>query len=114
MHDIIGLLDLEDSSLNITDVTISGNKKIKSLEKDYQLSTIDSHFQKFAYSGIQVFHPSLLPFMDAWQGKFSIIDFYLSICHQVDIRCCYDSQLQLLDVGKLDTIAKAEEFLSLG
>ncbi|MBR2630528.1 MAG: NTP transferase domain-containing protein [Bacteroidaceae bacterium] len=88
--------------------------EIKSLEKDYQLSTIDSHFQKFAYSGIQVFHPSLLPLMDAWQGKFSIIDFYLSICHQVDIRCCYDSQLQLLDVGKLDTIAKAEEFLRQG
>lgn len=32
MHDIIDLLDLEDSSLNITDVTISGNKKIVTLE----------------------------------------------------------------------------------
>lgn len=32
MHDIIDLLDLEDSNLNITDVTISGNKKIVTLE----------------------------------------------------------------------------------
>lgn len=32
MHDITDLLDLEDSSLNITDVTISGNKKIVTLE----------------------------------------------------------------------------------
>ena len=32
MHDITDLLDLEDSSLNITDVTISGNKKIITLE----------------------------------------------------------------------------------
>ena len=64
-----------------------------------------------AYSGIQVFHPSLLPLMDTWQGKFSIIDFYLSICHKVDIRCHIDPRLQLLDVGKLDTITKAEAFL---
>ena len=64
-----------------------------------------------AFSGIQVFQPSLLPLMDSWQGKFSIIDFYLSICDKVDIRCQYDPHLQLLDVGKLDTIAKAEEFL---
>ena len=64
-----------------------------------------------AFSGIQVFHPSLLPLMDTWQGKFSIIDFYLSICDKVEIRCRIDSQLQLLDVGKLDTITKAEAFL---
>jgi NDP-sugar pyrophosphorylase family protein len=64
-----------------------------------------------AFSGIQVFHPSLLPLMDSWEGKFSIIDFYLSICDKVNICCCLDPQLQLLDVGKLDTIAKAEEFL---
>lgn len=64
-----------------------------------------------AYSGIQVFHPSLLPLMDSWQGKFSIIDFYLSICDKVEIKCQFDPHLQLLDVGKLDTIAKAEAFL---
>lgn len=64
-----------------------------------------------AFAGIQVFQPSLLPLMDSWQGKFSIIDFYLSICHKEPIRCHFDPQLHLLDVGKLDTIAKAEEFL---
>ena len=64
-----------------------------------------------AFSGIQVFHPSLLPLMDAWEGKFSIIDFYLSICDKVEIKCHFDPQLQLLDVGKLDTVAKAETFL---
>lgn len=66
--------------------------------------------KKFAFSGIQVFHPSLLPLMDSWQGKFSIIDFYLSICDKVEIRCHFAPDLQLLDVGKLDTIAKAEAF----
>lgn len=67
--------------------------------------------KKFAFSGIQVFDQSLLPYMDAWEGKFSIIDFYLSICDKVQIKCCPNDNLHLLDVGKLDTIAKAEEFL---
>ena len=84
---------------------------IKALEQTSNLTPQTSHLKKFAFSGIQVFHPSLLPLMDSWQGKFSIIDFYLSICDKVDIHCHFDPQLQLLDVGKLDTIAKAEAFL---
>ncbi len=68
--------------------------------------------KKFAFSGIQVFNPELLPYMDTWQGKFSIIDFYLSICDKVQIKCCPNDKLSLLDVGKLDTIKKAEEFLT--
>ena len=84
---------------------------IKALENNYQLSIINCQFNTLAYSGIQVFHPSLLPLMDSWQGKFSIIDFYLSICDKVEIKCQFDPHLQLLDVGKLDTIAKAEAFL---
>lgn len=71
-----------------------------------------SQLKKFAFSGIQVFHPSLLPLMDTWQGKFSIIDFYLSICDKVEIKCHFVPTLQLLDVGKLDTIAQAEAFLN--
>ncbi|MBO4673659.1 MAG: NTP transferase domain-containing protein [Bacteroidaceae bacterium] len=85
--------------------------EIKALESNCQLSTVNYQLKKFAFSGIQVFHPSLLPLMDTWQGKFSIIDFYLSICDKVDIRCHFAPQLQLLDVGKLDTIAKAEAFV---
>ena len=72
----------------------------------------DRPTRRLAYSGIQVFHPSLLPLMENWQGKFSIIDFYLSVCHRVPIRCHFDPHLHLLDVGKLDTIAKAEEFMT--
>lgn len=66
--------------------------------------------KKYAFSGIQVFHPSLLPLMSDWHGKFSIIDFYLSICHKTPIFCHLDPQLQLLDVGKLDTLTQAESF----
>lgn len=84
---------------------------IKNHEGDTAYFTNSSSLKKYAFSGIQVFHPSLLPLMSDWHGKFSIIDFYLSICHQTPIFCHFDPQLQLLDVGKLDTIKKAEEFV---
>lgn len=83
---------------------------IKAHEGDTDFFTHTSFLKKYAFSGIQVFHPSLLPLMADWHGKFSIIDFYLSICHTTPIVCHCDPRLQLLDVGKLDTIKKAEEF----
>jgi len=67
--------------------------------------------QRYAFSGIHVFNPSLLPLMESWEGKFSIIDFYLSVCDRVPIYADFSSTLQLMDVGKLDSIAKAEEFI---
>ena len=69
--------------------------------------------RKVAFSGIQVFSQEVLPLMDTWQGKFSIIDFYLSICDKAEIRLELRKDLKLLDVGKLDTIAQAEEFLRI-
>ena len=50
--------------------------------------------------------------MEEWKGKFSIIDFYLSICDKADIRLQLKPDLHLLDVGKLDSIAQAEVFLN--
>ena len=43
-------------------------------------------------------------------GKFSIIDFYLSVCGKYDIYGCYDASLRLLDVGKQDTLKIANDF----
>lgn len=82
--------------------------EVKSPYKDLD----PSKYNKYAYSGIQVFSQEMLPYMEEWEGKFSIIDFYLSVCDKVDIKCVVGKDLQLLDVGKLDTIAKAEEFLA--
>lgn len=68
---------------------------------------------RYAFSGIQVVSPKILRFMDGWEGKFSVIDFYLSICDKVCIRCDLKKDLRLLDVGKLDSIAQAEEWVKL-
>lgn len=68
--------------------------------------------RRFAFSGIHVFQPTLLPLMETWQGKFSIIDFYLSVCNKVPIYADFNNTLQLLDVGKPGSIALAENFMT--
>lgn len=67
--------------------------------------------RKLAFAGIHVFSPKLFAEMQAWPDKFSIIDFYLSVCAQYDIFGCFDESLQLLDVGKQDTLKIAEDFV---
>ena len=64
----------------------------------------------FAFSGIHSFSPRLFPLMDRFPDRFPIIDFYLSICHRSRIVGLPKDDLRLLDVGKLDTLSKAEDF----
>ena len=70
----------------------------------------EGEYQEYAYSGIQVTTPKILHLLP--KGKYSIIDFYLSICHRVNIQCYVEDDLQLLDIGKPENLEKAEEFLS--
>src|SRR5574344_400363 len=71
-----------------------------------------SEYRMYAFSGIHIFSPKLFPLMDSFPDKFGIIDFYLSVCDKVDIYAVIKENLRLIDVGKLDTLAKAEEFLN--
>jgi NDP-sugar pyrophosphorylase family protein len=64
-----------------------------------------------AFSGIHVLHPSLFPLMENWPARFPIMDFYLSECADHLIRGVEVKDLKLMDVGKLDTLHDAEEFL---
>ena len=65
----------------------------------------------FAFSGIHSFSPRLFSLMDRFPDRFSIIDFYLSVCHRSHIVGLVKDDLQVLDVGKLDTLHDAEKFL---
>ena len=49
--------------------------------------------------------------MEAWQGRFSIIDFYLSVCASQTIRGVEVPHTKILDVGKIDALHEAEKFL---
>lgn len=99
---------LFDDDNNLVGWTNIATGQIKSPYADLDVSK----YHKYAFSGIQVFNPEILGMMDTWEGKFSIIDFYLSICDKVQIKCCPNDNLSLLDVGKLGTIKKAEDFLA--
>lgn len=65
----------------------------------------------FAFSGIHSFSPRLFPLMERFPDRFPIIDFYLQTCHRTRIYGLNKPDLQLLDVGKLDTLAEAEKFV---
>lgn len=69
-------------------------------------------FTPLAFSGIHVFSPRLFAKMCGWPAKFGIIDFYLSVCRDCRIVGVQQQGLRLLDVGKLDTLAEAEAFVS--
>lgn len=64
-----------------------------------------------AFAGIHLFHPTLLPLMEPFGERFSIIDFYLSVADKVPILAAPQPGLQLIDVGKPETLAEAERFL---
>lgn len=65
-----------------------------------------------AFSGIHVFSPTLFPLMADFPDKFGIIDFYLAVCAKANIQGVEKHDLRLIDVGKLDTLSKAEEFIN--
>ena len=65
----------------------------------------------YAFSGIHVMSPSLMERMDSWPDIFPIMDFYLRECATADIRGYLKTDLELLDVGKTDTLEKATAFL---
>jgi hypothetical protein len=49
--------------------------------------------------------------MDRFPDKFGIIDFYLSVCHRAKIVGLAKDDLEMIDVGKIDSLDAAEEFL---
>ena len=64
-----------------------------------------------AFAGIHTFSPRLFPLMDGFPDKFGIMDFYISMCHKAVIKGVVADGLKLLDVGKVDSLATAEQFI---
>ncbi len=79
-------------------------------ENDYA-----GHPDKFysqSFSGIHIFPKTMLPQMAEWGSSFSVIDLYLSVCDKGNVVLSPQSDLRIIDVGKLDTLQQAEKFLS--
>ena len=71
-----------------------------------------SSYKRLAFSGIHVISPSLLSMMADWPERFGIIDFYLTICGNSRITAYQQPDFRLIDVGKLETLKQAEQFLN--
>lgn len=70
-----------------------------------------SKLSEFAFGGVHVISPKIFEYMDEWTGKFSIINFYLSICPKAPIRCYTTDGLELMDIGKPEALAEAGEWI---
>ena len=67
--------------------------------------------QEKAFSGIHVIQRSLLNLLHR-EGKFSMVDVYLDLCATHTIQAFDHTGAVLLDVGKPDSISKAEEYFT--
>ena len=67
--------------------------------------------KRLAFSGIHMISPRVYPLFDEMPDRFGIIDFYLKFCHQCAFLGYEQKGLRLLDVGKLETLEQAEQFL---
>lgn len=67
-----------------------------------------------AFSGIHIVGPKIIERMksNGWNGVFPIMDFYLKECDTMHIKCLECDSLELIDIGKPDTLAQADEFLN--
>jgi len=83
------------------------------IDDNLQVTLHTSKLYAFAFSGIHSFSPRLFPLMDRFPDRFPIIDFYLSVCHRSRIVGLVKNDLKVLDVGKLDSLEQAEQFVQV-
>ena len=76
------------------------------------LSQHGEPFNEYAFSGIHSFSPRLFALMEQFPERFPIIDFYLSVCHRSKIVGLVKDDLRLMDVGKIETLDQAEQFIN--
>ena len=75
-----------------------------------------SGLSHLAFSGMQLLSPRVFGLMDevvrTKGDKFSLIDFYLSICRTETIAAYVPGGYRMMDVGKIDQLSAAEAFVS--
>ena len=67
--------------------------------------------RKYAFGGIHVMSPLVFKYMESFPKAFPIMDFYLKVCAECRIKAYVKNDLELVDVGKLNSLETAESFL---
>jgi len=76
-----------------------------------RISKQANNYNEKAFSGIHVLSNGIFEIMQQ-QGKFSMVDVYLSLATAETIKCFDHSESKFIDVGKPESIIKAEELFS--
>jgi len=69
---------------------------------------------ELAFGGVTIISPAIFNLLEDWNGKFSIIDFYLSVCHQCSIKPYTEKNIQIIDAGKIKGLEEAEKIIING
>ena len=85
---------------------LCGWKNVKTAEE--KIMRHENELIQKAFSGIHVISPAIFSLMQQ-EGKFSMVDVYLSLCADHKIQYFDHSETKFIDVGKPESIAKAEE-----
>lgn len=66
---------------------------------------------QYAFAGVHNLHPRIFPHFREWgfSGRFPIMDFYLKTCAAEPIFGLNAPDLQLVDVGKFESLPQAEQ-----
>jgi len=67
-----------------------------------------SKYMEYAFGGVHVISPEIFRLMEKWTGKFSIIDFYLSICPSHPVRLYTEEAIRLMDAGTIQGLDEVE------
>lgn len=64
--------------------------------------------RQLAFSGIHIVSPDIKNYMVDWPERFSIIDLYLSMIGKATISGYCQDNMEIIDVGKVETLEKLE------
>jgi NDP-sugar pyrophosphorylase family protein len=88
-----------------------GWKNIKTGEEKMGFKPITGNEALKAFSGIHIINPAIFNLVTQ-NGKFSLIDVYLSLMHEHQIKSFDHSDSRLIDVGKPKSLAEAERLFT--
>lgn len=95
---------LFDENMHLAGWTNVRTGEIKSPYPDFDPAA----YRRFSFCGIHIISETLLPLMEEWPDKFSIIDFYLRTCASLPVCGVVADNLHLIDIGSPEKLAEAE------
>lgn len=95
---------LFDDSMRLVGWTNVRTGEVKSPYPDFNPAA----YRRYSFCGIHIISEAMLPLMEEWPEKFSIIDFYLRTCATLPICGLVSDNLKLIDIGSPEKLAEAE------